>query len=255
MHLAAHPGAPPRDVQRIGLGQPDVAVDPGSFVKPAFAQGGIHPHAQHVLAAIVEKVGQIGGERGIAALVAGDEIAVDDHLCVAEHAIEFHHDALAKVVGRDLEHPTIPADAVLGPIAPQRLIAVRRRRIAEILEIVRGGRRVLRRPIRQVHRPIVRQIDSRPIGIVEIRLGAHRAALTGLGEGLLVGAETEILRQIAGVAEMELPSEIELKALAHTGHRGAPRRRRYPPRRHGRGHGRSPDGRHRDPGLEQRTPR
>ena len=38
-----------RDVNRRRLHQPDMAIDAGPFVKPAFTERGIHPHGQHVL--------------------------------------------------------------------------------------------------------------------------------------------------------------------------------------------------------------
>jgi hypothetical protein len=54
--------APLPDVNGIGLDQPDVTVDSGTFVKPAIAGSGIDAHQQHVSAAGRGKVGEIETE-------------------------------------------------------------------------------------------------------------------------------------------------------------------------------------------------
>ena len=143
-----------RDVDRTGLHEPDVAVDPGTFVEPPFVLGGVSAHHEHVSAAPGHQVGDVGMERCVPAEVASDEMTVQCDGRVTEHAVEFQRDPATLVAGWEREDPPVPSDAGRGIVAPQRMIA-------KVIEF-------LRLDVRQFDRPIVRQVHRAPTAVVEV---------------------------------------------------------------------------------------
>ena len=107
-------GAPVRDMQRVRLGQPDVAIDARAFIEPAFAQRRIDAQQQHVPPAVVYEVGDIEAKRRVAAHVAAHEVAVENDDRVAKDAVELDRDAAAKVARRHIENTAVPSDARFG---------------------------------------------------------------------------------------------------------------------------------------------
>ena len=213
---AADERAPVRHVKRRGLLEPDVAIDPGAFVEPAFVLGCVHAHDERILAAVGQQIRHVEPERHVAAQVAAHEVAVEDHDAIAEDAVELDRDAAARVGPGDEERPAVPADARVGERAAERLRAV----AVETAILVEG----------QIDRPVVRQIDGGPGRgpgrVVERRLG-DAAATANQAAGFrerTAAPVAEILRDVVGVAEMEAPAEVGEQALAAGG--GCLRRRR-----------------------------
>ena len=115
---------PLAQMQRIGLGEPDMAIDAGALVEPAVAKAGVNAAHDVVLRAVGEKVRQVEAEGRVAVVVAADEAAIHKDKHVAEGAIEFDRNAAALVAGRNLELAAIPAHAGLGIAAAKGLVAV-----------------------------------------------------------------------------------------------------------------------------------
>jgi len=104
---------PLAEVNEIGLGEPDVAIDACAFVEPAVAEGGIDAKDNGVLLAEVEKVGEVEAEGCVAVVIATNEAAVDEDENASEGAVELDDDALALIGGGDVEEAAIPADGGL----------------------------------------------------------------------------------------------------------------------------------------------
>lgn len=150
-HGAAHEHAILRQMQRVGLLQPHMPVNAGAFVKPAFAQRGIHADGDDVGLAVVEHFAEVDFEAAVAARVTADDVSIAEHDALTEHAIEHQADALAQIAGRNLQPAPIPAHAVLRETRTQRLVTVRGGRVF----LGDGGRdRLL--PKRQADGPVVR---------------------------------------------------------------------------------------------------
>ena len=58
-HVARDKCAPARDVQRRGFREPDVAIDSGTLVEPAFLHGGVDAHGDDIFSAVVEVVADV----------------------------------------------------------------------------------------------------------------------------------------------------------------------------------------------------
>ncbi len=206
--LGADADAVLRNMNGVGAREPDVAIDAGALVEPAFTERGIYADQQGVgLAVGVDEIGEIDRKRRITAVVLLDDIAIEDDRRLAEDTVEFQSRALA--IDGDIKDLAIPADAGFGKIAAERL------------EAVVGGRgpshrasgwRISDRARTAVRPPVVRQVERAPRLIVEIRFGGGRRIRPLLGIGAQVGAETEILRHIVEVAEGEPPAVIEQDA-------------------------------------------
>lgn len=209
VHGAAHEHAVLRQMQRVGLVQPQMAVDAGAFVEPAFAQRGIHAHGDEVGLAVVEHFAEIDLEAAIAAGVAPDDVAVAEHDAVAEHTVEHQADAPAQIACGNLQRAPIPAHAGFRKAGAQRLVAVRS---GQVLFGDGGRDRFL--PEGQGDRPVVRQIQQFPATVVEGELRGGGSVLARLGEAALEGAELEIARWVAGVTKMEAPTEVEQQPFA-----------------------------------------
>ena len=189
---------PLAQVQRIGLGQPHVAIDARALVEPAVAEAGVHARHDVVLRAVAQKVRQVEAERRVAVVVAADEAAVHKDQHVAEGAVELDRDAPAQVAGRNLELAPVPAHAGLRIAAAEGLVAVR-----FLLLVAHKG---------QLDRPVVRQVQRAPLGVVELGLG--KVEVAGLGKVSLAVAEAQIAGRIGAVAKLELPAEVEEQLLA-----------------------------------------
>ncbi len=197
------------EVQRVGLGQPHMAVDAGAFIKPAIAEAGVHADDQIVLAAIIQKVGQVEAEGRVAIVVATHERAVQEHQRVAEGSVELDRHAPSGVFLGNIEDAPVPAHAGLGIAAAQRLVAV------PLLFFIANER--------QLDRPVVRQVQWPPFGVVEFL--RSKFELARLGEIALPHAESQIAPRIAAMSRKKLPAKIEQQTLARS-HRGQSLRRR-----------------------------
>src|ERR1700691_1096670 len=185
-------------MQRIGLGQPHMAIDARALVKPSVAKAGVDARDNIVLRAIGQKVRQIETERRIAVVVATDEAAIDKDNHIAKRAVELNRNPLARVARRNLELAPVPTDAGLRITPSKRLESVR-----ILLFIVNE---------RQLHRPIVGQVEGAPLRVVELGLGEIEVAR--LGKISLPISETEVLRRIAAIAKLKLPTEVKQQFLS-----------------------------------------
>ena len=95
-----------------GFIQPDMAVDAGAFVEPAFELGGVDFQGNGVGTVEADDVGDIGAEGGVPAFVAGDDPAVDPDSGVAVGPVELEPDAFADVGGGEGEGAAVPANGV-----------------------------------------------------------------------------------------------------------------------------------------------
>src|ERR1039458_2152759 len=68
--LAAHKSAPLRNVQRIGLRKPGMAVDARTLVIPPLIERGIHANGHDILAAVFDIIRYVEAERCVAAKVS-----------------------------------------------------------------------------------------------------------------------------------------------------------------------------------------
>src|SRR5580698_1371226 len=168
-------------------------IDARAFVEPSVAKAGIDARDNIVLRAISEKIRQVEAEGRVAIVVAADEATVDEHNHVAKRAVELDCNAPSRVAGGNLELAPVPAHAALRIPPAQRLESVR-----SLLSIVNE---------RQLHRPVVWQIERAPLRVVELGLGKVEVAC--LGEVALSVAEAKVLCWIDTVPELKLPPKIK----------------------------------------------
>ena len=128
--------------------------------------------------------------------VPAEKIAVHPDNTVAEDAIELHHNAFARLAGRQRERPPIPADACLGKESADRFEAV-------VLHC-----RFVGVDERELDGPVVRQVHRSPVAIVEIET-RRRGTDARLGEISVLAAEAEVVNGRGGIAEVKLPAEVE----------------------------------------------
>ena len=198
--LAVNKNAVARDGDRLGFIEPDVPVDARALVEPSLEPARVHARGNRVFFAKVDEIRDVRPEGIVAALVMADEPAVDVKRRVAKRAVELQPDALAAVRLRQVEGPAIPANARRGKSGADRLEAV-----THIRRRVEG----------QLDRPVVRQVDRAPCGIIEIL--ARRPFIDA--------GFVEIKRVRPVVAEVKFPVCIERKMLVRR-HRGGGERQR-----------------------------
>src|SRR5579863_5456643 len=139
-------------MQPVRLGEPDMAIDARPLVKPANAIGGVDADNEEVLAPVIQEIADVELERDVAAVVTAEVTAVQEHHCAAKYAVELESDAPSRVRGRDIESTSIPANRGIAVVAAERLVAVALERL------------IMHE--RQLHGPIVRQVERPPAGIV-----------------------------------------------------------------------------------------
>ncbi len=138
-----------------------MAIDARAFVEPAVAKAGIDARHNVVLRAIGEKVRQVEAEGRVAIVVAADEAAIDEDRTsrnAPSNSTEMRRPAS---LGGNLELAAIPAHAALGIAPAERLVAVR-------VQLFIAHER-------QLHRPVVGQIERAPLRVVELGLGKCRS--------------------------------------------------------------------------------
>src|SRR6266496_4395722 len=143
-----------------------------------------------VLAAVVQKIGEIEAERRISIVVAPNEIAVQKHKRAAKGSVELDDGASPGIFLRCIEDAAVPADAGFGIAATERFVAV------AVLFLVAYER--------QFHGPIVRQVQWTPFGVVEFLRGKPEFA--AFGEVSLAHAEAQIARWVGTVSLKKLPA-------------------------------------------------
>ena len=109
-----HEGAVPRDVQRIGHQQVDIAVDSAAKLVCSRARRQtwipvvVEPHSHQVVAGFYE-VGNVEREPRVPALVAAGAPAVDDDFGILKGRVEFQEQALASPLRPRLKMFPVPA--------------------------------------------------------------------------------------------------------------------------------------------------
>src|SRR5579872_4731024 len=88
---SANVTVPMSQMERIGLRQPHVPINPCTFIEPAIAKAGVHAHDQLILTAIVKEIRDVEAEGRIAVVVAAHERSVQKYERAAERAIEFKY--------------------------------------------------------------------------------------------------------------------------------------------------------------------
>ena len=131
----------------ILLNQICVAIDTGTFIVPALLGHGIATHSNDVVATIVQVFRHVVLLRGIATGFSTQIETIAEHLGIAEYAVEADADGLALILLCGGEVLAIPADRVLRIFPAHLLIAVRMAGLPAV---------------RQVHHPVMRQINVRP---------------------------------------------------------------------------------------------
>ena len=146
-----------------------------------------------------------------------DEVAIEKHAAIPEHAVELKRQAAALVRFRQGKSPAIPADVIRMEARPNRL---------ETMAGVRAGIKG------QFNGPIVRQIDFAPGSISEVprcRPGAHARLV-------------QPFRQSPLITQMKPPAKIHqhafsrrLVCVCRPCHRRQPKRNRCQRPRHNPG--------------------
>ncbi len=207
----AHSALPLAEVQRIGFGEPDVAIDAGTLVEPAVAKAGVNASHDVILCAEGEEVGEVESKGGVAVVVAADEATIDEEQHVSESPVEFDSNAAALVGGGDVEFAPVPSDAGFWIAAADGFEPV-----GVLLFVVHKG---------QLDGPVMRQVQGAPFGVVESCLG--ELEVTGLGKITLAETEVEVFGGVRTVAKEELPSKVEEQLLTRR-HSGQSLGRRNP---------------------------
>ena len=140
---------PTAQVQRVGLGEPHVAIDARALVKPTLTEGCIHPSYNAVGLVVDQEIRQVETERNVTILTAPDKAAIHENQHAAESSIELNRNAAATVAGGNFELTAIPAYAGLWVTLTDGLIS------GEFLFLVMD--------IGQLDRPVVRQVQSAPL--------------------------------------------------------------------------------------------
>ena len=170
-----------------------MAVDAGTLIKPAIAKAGVHADDQTVLAAIIQKVSEVEAEGRVAIVVATQERAVQKYQRVPEGSVERDRQAASEVLFGNLEYAPVPTHTGFGVAAAQRFVAV------PLLFFIAYER--------QFDRPVVRQVQWPPFGIVEFFQSKFEVAR--LGEIALVHAESKIAPRVAAMSGKKLPAKVE----------------------------------------------
>ncbi len=202
------------DIHGRRLDQPHMAVDPRPFIEPALAQRSIDTHGDDVGCLVgIQEIGDVDGERRIGAAVFTHDVAVDHDDAVARHAVELEADALAGIGRVQRKGLAVPADAGLRIVTADRLVAMVGGIVPDDAMIVGHQLDVLVHE-GQLDRPVVRQVNGTPLGIVELDLGGVAAVRPLLGIGALVLAEVEVLVGVVEVTEGKAPPFVQTQALA-----------------------------------------
>src|ERR1035441_2185706 len=123
-HLRARESAPMCHMYRAGLGEPDVSVDAGAFVKPAIAERSVDTHQQHIASAIIRMIADVVAERRVAAEILAQVMAVEDDDGIAVDPVKFGRRAAARVGSRQIKDAAVPADGRGRILTAQRVAAV-----------------------------------------------------------------------------------------------------------------------------------
>ena len=196
--LGAHIALPLSQVERIGLCQPYVPVDPGALVKPTVAKARVNANHNAVLRTHSEKIGNVEAERRVAIIVATDEAPVHEHEYVAKRPVELHRNPSAGVACRNVELAPVPPHACLGITPAQRLESMRQQRVVPNK--------------RQLHRPVVGQVQRAPFRVVESH--PRKLEVAGLGKVFLSISKAQVLGRVGSIAELKPPASIEKQLLA-----------------------------------------
>ncbi len=215
-------GAPGGDMDGVGDGEPDVAVDAGTFVEPAFLAGGVDADDEFIFLAGEGVFGDVEVEAGVAAGVAAEAMAVEPDEGVAEDAVEGEGEGFSGVGGGEVEGAAVPAD-VGFPFGSEGFVAV-----VFVAFFVEG----------EFDGPVVGEVEGSPGGVVEgggddgegfAEVGGGGVDLFGGefgGEFFVVGTVlveavefgvVELRAGAGGVFEFEMPVGVEEEFLAGGG--------------------------------------
>ena len=175
-------------------------VNSRALVKPAVAKARVHARHDAVLRPDSEKIRDVEAEGRVAVVVAADEAAVHEEQHIAKGPVELKIDTPARIARRNLELLAVPAHAGLRIAPSQRLVSMRLQRLIADKW--------------QLHRPVVRQVERPPLGVVVTHLG--KLEIAGLGKVILAFAESEIAGGVSAMPKHKLPSKIKKKLLARS---------------------------------------
>src|SRR5438045_1831352 len=122
-------------------------------------------------------------------------------------AIAFHDTAHGSFFW-NIEGAPVPADAGLRITTPEWLVAM------TLLLFIANDR--------QLNRPVVRQIQGVPFGIVELHRGKFK--FTALGEVSLALTEAKIVQRVGAIALEKFPIKVEQQTFAGCNRTGSFRR-------------------------------
>src|SRR5579864_5428155 len=187
-----------RDVEGIGLYEPDVPINSRAFGEPAFVLGSVYANDENVVFVVVQEIGDVETEWRVAAQIAAKINSVEHHDRITKDSVEFERKPTVGVARGNFEYAAIAADTGFGKVAANWLVSVVPE-FGRVDEWKSDGE-------------IVRQVDGLPLAVVEITTrGQEKLARFGEGSAFAVA---EISGGIVGVAEVKSPVEIEEKTLA-----------------------------------------
>src|SRR5207253_1792625 len=99
---------PVRHVNRIGLHEPDVAVDSAALIPPSLEMAGVGPDDEQVARARLDERRDVVAEARVAAGVVADVLAVQPYVAVAVDAVEIQEDPPATIRCRQREGFAVP---------------------------------------------------------------------------------------------------------------------------------------------------
>ena len=170
-------------MQRRRLVQPYMAVDTGTFVKPALLERGVGTDADKILFSVIQVFRNVVYLRGIAAGFVSQVETVYPDTGITEDTVELKIKMFAEVLLRNSDTFPIPSHRVFGEFIADGFIAMT---VARLFGI------------RQINHPVMRKIDRLPVHtpLLRIELGRVRALIMDRG---CLGQIVEVLRSAAEV--------------------------------------------------------
>ncbi len=143
--------------------EPDMTINAGSFIEPAFFHGRIHPYRRDIIPAVIQVIGDIVLKTAVAAVFFADVKSVDPEHRIAMDAVKLDDYAPAQIGFRNKKFFPIPSHTVFRKSSSDFFIAMTMTTFA--VE-------------RQFDCPVMRQVDHPPGAVVKIE-GRRAVSITG----------------------------------------------------------------------------